>query len=70
MNIVFVIKVKIVVLVKWSFRSPTLCSQLSLEWFSYFEHVDPISFKHLIFLYSYLEPHLTKYHSNIGVCLR
>ena len=34
----FIIKVYIRVLIKWSYTSPQLCSLLSLEWLSYFEH--------------------------------
>ena len=35
----FIIEVKILVLIKWSCRSPHLCWLLSLWWSLYFEHV-------------------------------
>jgi hypothetical protein len=38
MNISFIIKVKIFVLIKWSYRSPRFYWLLSLEWLSYSEH--------------------------------
>ena len=54
MNILFIINVKILVLNKWSYRSPQLCKLLSLEWLSYFEHVNPISSIYISFLVSVL----------------
>ena len=39
MNMLFIINVKIRVLIKWSYRSLQLCQPLSLEQFSYFEHI-------------------------------
>ena len=37
-NILSIVKVKIIMQVIWSYRSPQLCWLLSLEWSSYFEH--------------------------------
>ena len=31
MNLLFIIKVKILVLMKWSYKSPGLCGQLSVD---------------------------------------
>ena len=72
MNILFTIKVKILVPMKWSsYRSLHLCWLLSLECSTYFEFVaKPLLIKHMSFWYPFLEPHLTMYHSNIGVWLR
>ena len=39
MNIVLIIRVKIIVLLKWLYRSPQLCSLLNLEYLTTFEHV-------------------------------
>ena len=41
MNILFIMKAKILVLIKWSLKSPPLnqlCWPLSLEWLSHFQH--------------------------------
>ena len=38
MSILFIIKLKILMLDKWMYRSPQLCWLLSLEWLLYFEH--------------------------------
>ena len=39
MDILLIIKVMILVLIKWSCYSSNLCSLLSLKWLSYFEHI-------------------------------
>ena len=39
MLILFIIKVKLLVLIKWSCRSPESCWLLSPEWLAYFDHV-------------------------------
>ena len=39
MDILLIIKVKTLVLIKWSYRSSELCCLWSLEWLTYFEHV-------------------------------
>ena len=39
MNNLFIIEMKILVLIKWSYRSLQPCSLMSLEWLAYFEHV-------------------------------
>ena len=48
MNILFIVKVKIAMLIKWSYIPPTNVDYMTLEWFSYFEY-SPISFKHMPF---------------------
>ena len=40
MKIFYIIKVKILVLIKWSYGSPHPWCLLSLEWLAYAEHVD------------------------------
>ena len=52
-NIVFIIKVKILVLIKCSYKFSQSCWLLSLEWLSYFEHI--------------FQSHSNTYHSN-GCC--
>ena len=39
MNILFIIKVKILMLVRWSYRSPQSCELLNLAWLAFFEHI-------------------------------
>ena len=48
MNILYIIKVKILVLFKWSYRSPQLCWLLNLKWLAYFEHVIQSLFEHIM----------------------
>ena len=55
MNIIFIMKVKIFVLIKWLHRSP----QSSLEWLSYFEHMLHSFWAHL-FMMSVLRPTLIR----------
>ena len=56
----FIVKVKILVFVKWSYRSPPI--MLSLQWLTYFAHTNAISFKHMMsFWYPFLDPHPTQY---------
>jgi hypothetical protein len=69
LNIVFTIRVKILVLIKWSHTSPQLSGLLRLEWLSYFEHVVQ-SLLNTSFWYPFLEPHLTTYPLIIGVLIR
>ena len=70
MNILYIINVMILVLINCSYRSSQLYRFLSLELLSYFEQIALISFKVMSFWYPFLEPHLTTYHSNIGVQVR
>ena len=72
MNILSIIQVKILVLIQYSnSRSPPPPSKLyslsSLEWFNIFEHVVQSLLKHMSFWCPFVDPHLTTYHSNIGV---
>ena len=62
MNILFIVKVEILVDIKWLYKPPPLqlCSLLRLEWLTYFEHVTRV------FLFF---NHLTTYHSIIAVRL-
>ena len=58
MNILFIIKVKILVLTR------RLNGSLPIMWI-----IEPrtISFEHMFFSYSFLEPHLITHHSNIAI---
>ena len=67
--LIYINKVKIHVLIKWSYRPPHLCLLLSLELLSYFEH-SPIFFNHMSFWYLFLELHSATYHSNTGARIR
>ena len=66
MNILFIIKVKIFVLIAWwPYRSSQFvryCQIIELRMVIRFRARIPISFEH-----TFLEPHLTTYHSSIGV---
>ena len=69
-NILFIIKVKILVFITWSCnRSLQLSGLLSQERLSCFEHVVQ-TLLYASFWYPYLAPHPTTYHSNIGVSIR
>ena len=61
MTILFIIEVKTLVLINLSYRSP------QLEWLPYFEHVIMCLLNTSLFWCPFLDPHLTTYHSNIGV---
>ena len=65
-DILFIIEVKIVMLIKWSYRSPQSCSLLNLEWSVYFEHAVHSHLK-TCFLCQFLGPYLTAYHLIIDV---
>ena len=67
MNTIFIVKLKIHVLIKWSHRSPRSRRLLNQERFIVFRARSPISFKHVSSSYMFLEPHLTTYHSNTHV---
>lgn len=62
MNVTFIIKVKILMFVKWSYRSPQSSGLLSLEWLAYFQHIFQ-SVLDTSFWLPFLDPHLTTYHS-------
>ena len=66
MNILFIIKVNIFMLMKWSYRSSQICWVLNLEWLSYFEHVVQ-SLEYISLCYPFLEPHPITYHLILGV---
>ena len=36
-NILFIIKLKILIFNRWSYGYPLLCSLLNLKWFTYFD---------------------------------
>ena len=65
MNILIIIKVKILFLIEWSERAPQLCCILSLEWLTNFEQ--EVQSREHVFQCLFLGPHLTTHHSNIGV---
>ena len=61
MNILLSIKVKILVLAKWSYRSslPQSCWLLNMEWLAYFEHVVQFLLINTCFFgCTFLDPHL------------
>ena len=66
MNILFIFKVKVHVLIKWSCRFSQLCWLGSLELLLCFEHINQISLKLVSCRYLFLEAHFTTYHSNVG----
>ena len=73
MDIVLIIKVKILVLIKWS-HSPLLPSSpkswllLSLEWWAILSTHSSLFSKHMTFRCLFLDPHLTTLsHSTIGI---
>ena len=67
-NVSPVFKVTILFLVKWP---SWICWLSSLEWLPTIEHKIQSFYKHAIpFCCPYLDPHLTRHHSNIGVHLR
>lgn len=67
-KILFIIKVKVFVFVKWSCKLPSSCRLLSLERLAYFERVVLSSFFHTChFDVLRLDAHFTTCHSNMGV---
>ena len=54
MNILFIIKLKIPFLIKWSYKCPELCWLSRLEWLLYFQHVVQSFLTHDAFLISVL----------------
>ena len=64
--LLFIVKVKSLVDIRWSLRYPQLCWLLHLEWFNVFWAHSPISLKHMMpFWCLFLHPH----HSNVAVQL-
>jgi hypothetical protein len=69
MNILFIIKLKILVLIKWSYSSPQSRWLLNLEKLANFEHVVQSLLTTCLFWCPSLNSHLnhTVYHSNTSV---
>ena len=69
LNILFIIKVKIVALIKWSYSLPPTPNYVA--YWAYNGHLiwtcSPIVFEHISFWYLFLELQLTTHHPNIGV---
>ena len=60
MNVVVIIKVKILTINSWSYKSIQFCWILNLEWLPYFEHIIQSLFEHVFFFwYMFMEAHLT-----------
>ena len=70
MNIVFNIKVKIHMLIKWSYRSPSIMLTIEPRMNSIVWAHSPIFFQHMSFWCPFLDSHQTIYQSIIGVHLR
>lgn len=69
MNTFIIVKVKILVDIKWSYMSPELSWPLSLEWFNIYWACSPISLN-MSFWCPILVPHLNRTPSNIAFCLK
>ena len=69
MSMLFIIKVKLCVLVKLLYSPPPLFFMLTVEFrtVSVFWACSSISYEHVHFWCPFIDPHLTTYHSNIGV---
>jgi hypothetical protein len=71
MNISFIVKAKILVLIKCSYRSPTqimLSNEARLP--NIFRACSAITFEQMPFWCPFFDQHLTTHHFNIGVQLR
>ena len=71
-NILLIVKVKILMLIKWSYiRSPQFHLQVNLliGWLSYLEQWarGPIFIKHVFLITIIFELHQTTYHSNTSI---
>ena len=66
MNILFMIKVKILMFVKWSYRSPLITQTMEPRMNKIFWAHNPISFKHISVWCPFWDLHLTTHHSNVG----
>ena len=70
MNILFMIKVEILVLIKRSNTSSQIMLIFESTMVIIFWAYSPIVFEHVSYWHLLLEPHLTTYHSTIGVQIR
>ena len=70
MNILFIIKVKVFVPIKWSYGSPQSCLTIEPRMVIIFGACSPTSFKHMSCWYMFLEPYESTYQSNLDVGLR
>ena len=70
MNILFIIKVKILVLVKWSYRSLSITLTIEPRMVSVFWCRSPISFKHMFVWNPVLEVHLTIHPLKYGCLIK
>ena len=71
MNILFILKVKILVLMKWSYRFPPVMLTMEPRLIIIFWAHNPTSSKYISpFWYLFLESHQITYHSNVGVLIR
>ena len=70
MNILFIIKFNIFVLIKWSYSFHPTMLTIEPRMVVIFQACSPISFKRMSLWYPFLEAHLTTYHSTIGVLIR
>ena len=59
MNILFIIKVNILVLIEWSYRSPKIMLTTEPRMVSIYWAHRPICFEHMSFWCSFLDPHPT-----------
>ena len=69
-KILFIIKVKILMLVKWSYRSPQIMPTIEPRMIIIIWARNPIIFKHKSFWYPFMEANQTTHHLNIGVLVR
>ena len=70
MHILFILKIKTLVLIKWSYRCPHLCWLFEFRMIILFSGRIPTFCKHVSFWYLFLGSHQATYHFNIGVRLR
>ena len=67
MNILFIVKVKILELIQWSYNPLQLCRLLNFEWLTKLEHIVQSLLKHMLFWCLFLDLHLTINCSSLGV---
>ena len=67
MNIIFMIKIKILMLVKWSYWSPPIMLPMELILVIIFWAGSPLSFEQMSFFYPFLEPHLSYVYLNLSL---
>ena len=70
MNILFIIKVNILVLITWSCGFPPTMLTIESRFIIIFYTHSPISLNYISFIYQFLEPHLITCRSKTGVRLR